>query len=89
MRLIVVALPLLAGCNALGGIPESAISAIANAGGGCVAVESLVMGKAIAMVGSVDRGVIRNGRVQVSAGCGGILIEDTRTIKPLPPLPPQ
>lgn len=70
-------LPILAGCNALGGVPTETIDAIASAGGGCVAVESLVMGKAVVMVGSVDKGVIRNGEVVVAQGCGGITIKNT------------
>lgn len=76
----------LAGCNALGGIPDSAITGIANAGGGCVAVESLVMGKAVYMVASADKGVIRNGQVSISAACGGITITDTKMVPPVAPV---
>lgn len=89
MKLLIAVLVLstLAGCNALGGIPEGAVNAIANAGGGCVAVESLVMGKAVMMVASADKGVIRNGEVVISAQCGGITIKDAATVRAVKPVP--
>lgn len=84
MRLLILPLvAMLAGCNALGGVPPEAVNAIASAGGGCVAVESIVMGKAIMMVGSADKGVIRNGSVVISGACGGISISNTA----IPPVP--
>jgi hypothetical protein len=76
-------LMVLAGCNALGGIPPETVGAVSNSGGGCVAVESLVMGKAVVMVGSADKGTLRNGEVTVAAGCGGITIKNA-TIPPVP-----
>lgn len=85
--LMLVTVLAIAGCNALGGIPENAINGIANAGGGCVAVESLIMGKAVMMIASADKGVIRNGEVAISAGCGGITISNTsRVVPPVAPL---
>lgn len=89
MKLIItiLALPLLAGCNALGGIPKEAITNLANAGGGCIAVESLVMGKAVMTVASSDKGVIRNGGVIVAPNCG-ITITDSATIRAIQPIAP-
>jgi len=73
---------LLSGCNALGGIPPDTISTLTSAGSGCVAVESLVMGKAVMMVGSADKGVLSNGELTVGAGCGGIVIKNVNTAVP-------
>lgn len=87
MKIIVslVAL-LLAGCSALGGIPDSAVNAIANAGGGCVKAQGL-WGSGIIIVGSADKGVIRNGEVTVAGDCGGITIKDAATVRAVPPVP--
>lgn len=78
----------LAGCNALGGIPPETVTAIASAGGGCVQVKSLVMGEAIMIVGSADKGTIRNGELNVAGGCAGITIRETPTPKPVPAVKP-
>lgn len=79
-------LMLLTGCSALGGIPHSAVDAIANAGGGCVKVTG-VWGSGIIIVGSADKGVIRNGELTVAGDCGGITIKDAANtrVSPLPP----
>lgn len=85
--LLLLFLPALISCNALGGIPPETVSAIANAGGGCVTVKSLIMGEAVMMVGSADRGSLRNGEVTVAGGCGGITIKDAATVRAVPPVP--
>lgn len=66
---------LLGGCNALGGIPDNAVNSLANAGGGCIKVNG-VWGSGIVMVGSTDKGVIRNGELVVAGDCGGISIKE-------------
>lgn len=66
---------LLAGCNALGGIPPETVNAVANAGGGCVRVVG-VWGSGVIMIASADKGVIRNGEVAVADNCGGISIKE-------------
>lgn len=83
---LLLACILLAGCSGLSMLPDSAISAIANAGGGCVKAAGL-WGSGIIIVGSADKGVIRNGELTVAGDCGGITIKDSTTprIAPLPP----
>lgn len=76
----------LSGCSALGGIPDSAINALANAGGGCVTAQGM-WGSATMLVGSADKGVIRNGEVVVAGGCGGVTIKDAATVRAVPPIP--
>lgn len=83
---IAIALLALAGCSALGGIPDTAINALANAGGGCVTAQGM-WGSATMLVGSADKGVIRNGEVTVAGGCGGITIRDAATVRAVPPVP--
>lgn len=73
--IILVALFVLSGCNALGGIPPETVGAVANAGGGCVKVTG-VWGTGIVVVGSADKGVIRNGEVTVAGDCGGVTIKE-------------
>lgn len=85
LLLAVIALAL-AGCNALGGIPSETVGAVANAGGGCVKVSG-VWGQGIIIVGSADKGVIRNGEVQVAGDCGGVTIRDAATVRAVPPVP--
>ena len=80
--LIVLSVLLLAGCNALGGIQPEAITAIRDAGGGCIHVKSLVMGEATVTVARDTKGGIRNGGVIVTPDCG-INITDTHTV-PVP-----
>lgn len=65
----------LAGCNALGGIPPETVDAIASAGGGCVRVTG-IYGTGVIMIASTDRGVIRNGSVTVADNCAGITIQE-------------
>ncbi len=87
MKLILSVLCLtFAGCSALGGLSDSAVNAIANAGGGCVKVAG-VWGSGIIIIGSADKGVIRNGEVTVAGDCGGITIKDAATVRgqQLPP----
>lgn len=84
LALAVVALAL-AGCNALGGIPDATMDAIASAGGGCVKVTG-VWGQGIVIVGNVDKGVIRNGEVTVSGDCAGMTIRDAATVRSVPPV---
>lgn len=69
-------------CNPLSSVPPETVNAIASAGGGCVAVESIIMGKGVFMVGSADKGSLKNGEVTVSANCGGITIKNG-----VPPVP--
>lgn len=86
-RLIVVAIVvLLAGCNSLGGVPDSTVNAIANAGGGCVKVTG-VWGTGIVVVANADKGVIRNGSVTVAGDCQGVTITETKAA-PVPAVPP-
>lgn len=68
---------LLAGCagSPLSGLPPETVNAIANAGGGCVRVNGL-MGSGVMMIGSADKGVIRNGEVSIADNCGGIIIRE-------------
>lgn len=86
MRTLLALIPLLAGCSALSGIPDSAVNAMANAGGGCVKAQG-IWGSAILIIGSADKGVIRNGEVSVSGDCGGITIRDAATVRGVPPVP--
>lgn len=72
---VCVIFALLTGCNALGGIPPETVGAVANAGGGCVKVSG-VWGSGIIVVGSADKGVIRNGEVTVAGDCGGVTIKE-------------
>lgn len=72
---------MLAGCNALGGIPSETVGAVANAGGGCVKVSG-VWGQGIIIVGSADKGVIRNGEVVIAGDCQGVTIKEAP--KPAP-----
>lgn len=74
------------GCNALGGIPDSTVNALANAGGGCVRVTG-VWGTGVVIVGSADKGVIRNGEVSVAGDCQGITIKDAATVRAAAPVP--
>lgn len=76
----------LSGCGALNGIPDTAINALANAGGGCVTAQGM-WGSATMLVGSADKGVIRNGEVTVAGGCGGITIKDAATVRAIPAIP--
>lgn len=80
--LLLFFLPAIISCNALGGIQPEAISALRDAGGGCVYVESLVMGKAILTVAHDTKGGIKNGGVSIGANCA-INLTDTQTI-PVP-----
>lgn len=84
--LLLFSILFLAGCNALGGIPPETVNAIASAGGGCVKVSG-VWGNGIVMVGSAEKGVIRNGEVTIAGECSGIAIKDAATVRqsPLPP----
>jgi hypothetical protein len=85
MKLITaLLLPFLASCNALGGIPPETIDAIASAGGGCVAIESLVMGKAVVMIARTDTGVITNGGVNIGGQCAGLNISNSVPMQPVP-----
>lgn len=84
--LIGITLLFLAGCNALGGIPPSTIDSIANAGGGCVKVSG-VWGTGIVIVGSADKGVIRNGELTVAGDCGGISIKESKVVPAPKPAP--
>jgi len=77
---------LVAGCNALGGIPPDTIDAIASAGGGCVKVNG-IWGTGIVMLGSADKGVIRNGELSIAGDCGGIIIRETAVVRPVAPVP--
>ena len=76
----------LAGCSALGGISDKQVDAVASAGGGCIKVNG-VWGSGIIMVGTADKGVIRNGEVTVSGDCGGLSIKDAATVRAVPPVP--
>ena len=73
----------LTGCNALGGVPPETVNAIASAGGGCVKVSG-VWGTGIVIIGSADKGVIRNGEVTVSGDCQGVTIKETATLRVAP-----
>lgn len=74
-------IPLLAGCNVMGGIQPDTIDAIASAGGGCVAVKSLVMGEGVMMIGNAAVGA---SDVTIAAACGGITIRNANVpaVKP-------
>jgi len=71
---------LLSGCNTVGGIPDKTIEAVANAGGGCVRVSG-VWGTGTVMVGSADKGVIRNGEIIIAGNCEGITIRDAASVR--------
>jgi len=83
---ILLSLLLLAGCNTVGGIPDKTIEAVANAGGGCIFATG-VWGQGIVMVAGADKGVLRNGEIQISGNCQGISIKDAATVRAslLPP----
>lgn len=92
MRLVILILAaifaamVLAGCNALGGIPSETVNSIASAGGGCVKVSG-VWGTGIVIVGNTDKGVIRNGELTVAGDCGGISIKETKPVPAVKPAP--
>lgn len=86
-KLLLLALPFVAGCNALGGIPSDTVNSVANAGGGCVKVTG-VWGTGIIIVGNADKGVIRNGEVAVAGDCGGISIKEAPKPAVVPPVKP-
>lgn len=77
---------LLAGCNALGGINDSTMNSVANAGGGCIKVTG-VWGTGIIVVGNADKGVIRNGELTVAGDCGGITVRESASARGVPPVP--
>jgi len=83
---VVLAAVLVSGCSALGGISDSQVDAIASAGGGCIKVNG-VWGSGIIMVGTADKGVIRNGEVTVAGDCAGLTIKDAATVRAVPPVP--
>jgi hypothetical protein len=68
---------LLAGCPT---IPTDAVNAVAGAGGGCVKISG-VWGTGIVIVGSADKGTIKNGELTVAGDCGGISIKETKPEK--------
>lgn len=78
---------LLTGCGALSGVSNDNVNAIANAGGGCIKVNG-VWGSGIIIVGSADKGVIRNGELVVAGDCGGITIKDAATVRQAPAAKP-
>ena len=84
--LVIITAVAAAGCSALGGIPDSAVNAIANAGGGCVKAAG-IWGSGVIIIASADKGVIRNGEVTVAGDCGGITIKDAATVRAVPPVP--
>lgn len=86
MKKMLLVVPLLAGCNALGGLSDRTVDSIANAGGGCVKVTG-VWGQGVIIVGSADKGVIRNGELTVAGDCGGVTIRDAAAVR-VAPLPP-
>lgn len=76
MKLTIALLSLtLTACNALSGIPPDTVNAIASAGGGCARVVG-PWGSGVVMVGSADKGALRNGEVTVGDNCGGISIRN-------------
>ncbi len=54
-------------CSPLGSIQPDTVNAIASAGGGCVAVKSLVMGEGVLIIANADKGSLKNGTVSVTA----------------------
>ena len=82
-NIVLVSAILLAGCNALGGVQPETITAIKNAGGGCIHIKSLVMGEAIVTVASDTKSGIKNGGVLITPDCG-INFTDTHVV-PVPP----
>lgn len=85
--LALFAVALLSACNALGGLPPETVGAIANAGGGCVKVAG-IWGSGIIIVGSADKGVIRNGELEVAGDCQGVRIKETATVRAVPAVKP-
>jgi hypothetical protein len=83
---VIMVCAMLVGCSGLSMLPDSAISAIANAGGGCVKATG-IWGSGIVIIGSADKGVIRNGELTVAGDCGGIMIKESTAprVAPLPP----
>ncbi len=71
-------LTLVASCAS---VPTEAVSAVSQAGGGCVKSSGL-WGTLIVIVGSADKGVIRNGEVNVAGDCGGVTIRETKPVAP-------
>jgi hypothetical protein len=84
--LLLLFIPALISCNALGGIPDTTMNAIANAGGGCVKAQG-IWGSGIIIIGNADKGVIRNGELTVAGDCGGISVKESAASK-IAPLPP-
>ena len=82
--LAIILILLLAGCNVLGGIPHETISQVANAGGGCVKVSG-VWGSGSIMVGAADRGVIRNGEMNVKCDEHSVTIRESARERPAAP----
>ena len=83
--IIIAALMPLAGCNALGGIPQTALDSMANAGASCVRASG-VWGNGVITMANTDKGVIRYGGVKVNPEtCAIEITNDTRpAAKPAP-----
>lgn len=80
MKLLLLLLLLaLSGCVS---IPDSAMNAIATAGGGYARAEGM-WGNVTVMTGGAEKGSLRNGEVQVSKDA--IIVRDAATVRAVKP----
>jgi uncharacterized lipoprotein YajG len=66
MLIALLAITLLAGCNALGGVPPDILASTRNAAASCVRVKSLVMGDAVVVTANDTKGALTNGSITVT-----------------------
>lgn len=69
---------LLAACNPLSSVPVDALTAVKNAAGSCIRVESLVMGKAVITTANDTKGALVNGNVSINPETCAITISNSR-----------
>lgn len=83
LQTILALTALLAGCA---GIPDSTLNALATSGGGCAKSQGIWGSILVMSVGS-DKGVIRNGAVEINGECNGMAFRDAATVRQPAPKP--
>jgi hypothetical protein len=77
---LVLAVPFLAGCNALGGVPADAIANARSATASCVRVTGL-WGSGVVTTANTDKGVIVDGSVTVNPeNCGMVIVNRPKPV---------
>lgn len=84
--LLLLLIPFVASCNALGGVPDSAIDNAKNAAASCIRVNGL-WGSGVVTTANTDKGVIVDGSITVNPeNCGMTIVNRPR---PLPAVSPR